>query len=400
MFENIISQDATIAQLSREWREGTLPRALLFYGEPYSGKLSTALELARVVTCRGKGEWGCSCRSCRQHRVLDHPYLVLTGSRFLGEEIAAAGDSLLRTRREGSRFLFIRAVRKLTRRLDPLLWEGEEQKLKKAQKSLEELEEALEGLYPGVDIPSQEELSPLVERITQLSEKVFEVIPKDNIPIDQIRSLGMWTHTTSAESAKVVILENADRMSDGSKNALLKMLEEPPEETYFILLSAKKGAIIPTILSRLRQYRFVPRGEESSREVMRKIFRIDEELPYRDLRAFFLAWRGVPVDRLRHEAHGFVERLLRGEEWDRKDKADFLKEVGSGSLFAPFLEELTLELQRRLSGSGEGIPHAALCRWNELIRDRYRGWEAYNQSAEVLLETLYYDMEESLEAER
>jgi hypothetical protein len=109
---------------------------------------------------------------------------------------------------------------------------------------------------------------------------------------------------------------------------------------------------------------------------------------------------------------------MRGEEWDRKDRADFLKEVGNGSLFAPFLEELTLELQRRLgvdggdtpdtaatSGSGgvsreEPVPSPALRRWNELIRDSYRRWETYNQSAEVLLETLYYDMEESLEAVR
>ncbi len=398
MFENIISQDATVEQLSKEWREGTLPRALLFYGEPYSAKLSTALELARVLTCREKGEWSCSCRSCRQHRVLDHPYIVLTGSRFLVEEIAAAADTLLRTRREGARFLFIRAVRKLSRRLDPLLWEGEEQKLKKFQSSIEELEEEVEALYPGKELAENKELEASLEKINELAVKVSDLLPKDNIPIDQIRSIGMWSHTTSADSAKVVIFENADRMSDGSKNALLKMLEEPPEATYFILLTSKRGAIIPTIQSRVRQYRFVPRDEESSRAVMEKIFRIGEEVPYRDLRAFFLAWRGIPVEKLRQEAHRFVEGILRGEAWEPKEKTELLKELGSNRLFVPFLEELTLEMRRRLFGEEPEVSTRILQSWTELMRDSYLRWEAYNQSPELLLETLHYDMEEKMEA--
>ncbi|MFP4268419.1 MAG: hypothetical protein ACLFNZ_08230 [Spirochaetaceae bacterium] len=411
MFENIIEQDAVVEQLSLEWRKGVLPRALLFYGEPYTGKLSTALELARVVTCTQRGEWSCSCRSCSRHRVLEHPYLILTGSRYLEEETAAASDTLLRTRREGARYLFIRAVRKLTKRLDPRLWEGEEQKLKKIYPQMEELEESLDLLSPEKELPPEEELKKILKRTGTLLNAICEVLPKDNIPIDQIRNIGMWSHTTSADSAKVVILEKADRMSDGSKNALLKMLEEPPENTYYILLTSKKGAIIPTITSRLRHYRFVPRDENTSRIVMEKIFRTGEEVPYTDLRAFFLAWRGVPVQSLRQEAWSFVERIRRGEEWELKEKAEFLKERGTHELFTPFLEELSFELQRRLallhkngdnSGSSESagkeealISRETLKRWNELIRRSVRRWEAYNLAPEVQLETLYYSMEES-----
>lgn len=392
MFENIIAQEKTVDRISGEWREGNLPRAILFHGEHYSGKLSTALELARVLTCKERGAWSCSCSSCRKHRVLDHPYTIVTGARFLLEEISAAADTLLRTRRDGARYLFIRSVRKLTRRLDPLLWEGEEQKLKKAQSSREELEDALESIYPDVELPPEEKLKPLLEQIEGLTKKIFDVLPKDNIPINQIRSIGMWTHTTSADSAKVVIMENADRMSDGSKNALLKMLEEPPENTYFILLTAKRGAIIPTILSRLRQYRFVPRSRESAEQVMRKIFRMEDALPYEDLRAFFLAWRGVPVKALQQEAHDFIERIVTGEEWDVKEKAEFLKQRGTAGLFTPFLEELSFELQRRLGGR---ISSETLGKWNELIRETVRRWESYNMAPDVLLEALYYSMEET-----
>ncbi len=396
MFENIIAQDETVALLSRDWREGDLPRAVLFYGEPYTGKLSTALELARIVTCRREAAWGCDCSSCRKHRVLGHPYLLLTGARLLGEEIAAAADTLLRTRREAARYLYIRAVRKLTRRFDPILWEGEEQNLKKIQSLFEELEELIDGLYPNTPLPDEAKLKKELEKINSLTEKIFDVLPKDNIPIDQIRNIGSWTHTTSNDSPKVVILENADRMSDGSKNALLKMLEEPPEETYFLLLTTKKGAIIPTITSRVRHYRFIPRTPDASKSVLKKIFRIDDEAPYDDLRSYFLAWRGVPVEALRAEADRFIERLLQNEEWDVKEKNDFLKKRGKHDLFLPFLEELTMVLERRLSL----LPTELISQWNGLIRDGVMRRGAYNQAPDVLLESLYYSMKRPLEKTR
>lgn len=146
--------------------------------------------------------------------------------------------------------------------------------------------------------------------------------------------------------------------------------------------------------------------------VMEKIFRTGEEVPYNDLRAFFLAWRGVPVQSLRQEAWNFVERIRRGEEWELKEKAEFLKNRGTHELFAPFLEELSFELQRRLAllsthrdnrgasdTAGESSPligRETLKQWNELLRKSVRRWESYNLAPEVQLETLYYSMEESI----
>ncbi len=393
MFENIIAQEETLAILGREWRGKDLPRALLFYGDPYTGKLSTALELARILSCRRDAQWACDCSSCRRHRVLDHPFLLLTGARLLGEEIAAAADTLQRTRCEAARYLYIRAVRKLTRRFDPILWEGEEHNLNKHQSLFEELEELIDRIYPETQLPGEAELKTQVENINTLAKKIFDLLPKDNIPIDQIRNIGAWTHTTSGDSAKIVILENADRMSDGSKNALLKMLEEPPDDTYYILLTTKKGAIIPTIASRVRHYRFVPRTPQAAKRVLKKIFRLNEQAPYEDLRSYFLAWRGVPVEALRAEAERFIERLLRNEEWEVKEKNDFLKKRGNHDLFFPFLDELTMSMERRLSL----LPTDLLSRWNGLIRDSLMRREAYNQAPDVLLESLYYSMKRHAE---
>jgi hypothetical protein len=136
---------------------------------------------------------------------------------------------------------------------------------------------------------------------------------------------------------------------------------------------------------------------------MQKIFRIEEQTLYRDLRSFFLAWRGVPVEALRQEAHLMVERVVRGEEWDLQDKADFLKTRGTSELFVPFLEELSMELERRLPARAQAahngeqtVPTGTLRHWNELIRSIMRRWESYNQAPDVMLETLYYSMVESM----
>ena len=132
MFENIIGHSKLVAQLKLEVDENLLPSTLLFYGEPYSGKLTTALELARVLTCQEKsGQWNCQCQACNLQRVLLHPETLLLGSRSFLEEISASGEVLRRNDKPFARYLFIRSVRKLTRRFDPLLWEGQEAKLKK-----------------------------------------------------------------------------------------------------------------------------------------------------------------------------------------------------------------------------------------------------------------------------
>lgn len=55
---------------------------------------------------------------------------------------------------------------------------------------------------------------------------------------------------------KVFILEDAEKMLPSSSNALLKTLEEPHEDTYFLLLSRHPDRLLPTILSRLFPLRY------------------------------------------------------------------------------------------------------------------------------------------------
>ena len=92
MFENIIGQTRVVDELEKAVINGNLPGSLLFSGEHYSGKLSTALELARVLSCTGDKSWNCVCKSCENHRLLLHPYLHILGSSLFMDEINICAD--------------------------------------------------------------------------------------------------------------------------------------------------------------------------------------------------------------------------------------------------------------------------------------------------------------------
>ena len=51
----------------------------------------------------------------------------------------------------------------------------------------------------------------------------------------------------SVEGKKTIIIENADRMLESVRNALLKILEEPPVDTIFILTTSQRNLVMPTI---------------------------------------------------------------------------------------------------------------------------------------------------------
>lgn len=76
--------------------------------------------------------------------------------------------------------------------------------------------------------------------------------PEDGkeITIDQVRLL--YTDTKSIhEDGLVVIIDDCDQMSIPAQNALLKLLEEPPHHTLFILTTHNPGSLLPTITSRV-----------------------------------------------------------------------------------------------------------------------------------------------------
>jgi DNA polymerase-3 subunit delta' len=80
---------------------------------------------------------------------------------------------------------------------------------------------------------------------------------KKIITISQIRDMGGIIASRANEAAfRMVCILHADLMNPQAQNALLKMLEEPPKRTFFILAAAQTASLLPTILSRCRRIDF------------------------------------------------------------------------------------------------------------------------------------------------
>jgi len=75
--------------------------------------------------------------------------------------------------------------------------------------------------------------------------------PSSQIPVNAIRSLtSLVTNVSHSGGAKVVVIAPAEALHRSAGGALLKMLEEPNKDTYFILVTNEPHRILPTISSR------------------------------------------------------------------------------------------------------------------------------------------------------
>ncbi len=77
------------------------------------------------------------------------------------------------------------------------------------------------------------------------------------IRVDQIRELQQNSYQTPQRGTRrFIVIEPADKMNISAANALLKILEEPPSHTGFILIAEQISSIPATILSRCQKYSF------------------------------------------------------------------------------------------------------------------------------------------------
>ncbi|MGC4063399.1 MAG: hypothetical protein QM784_01845 [Polyangiaceae bacterium] len=78
------------------------------------------------------------------------------------------------------------------------------------------------------------------------------------IGIEQIRRMVLGRVGFSSHEGKslVFIIRNADDLSQGAANALLKTLEEPPRSVHFVLLTSRPNRLLDTIRSRTLPIRF------------------------------------------------------------------------------------------------------------------------------------------------
>ena len=218
-FKDIIGQQEVIERLIKDAQAGTVPHALLFCGPEGVGKLQTAIAFARYLLCRDKGTGADSCGTCPSCVKMDklvHPdlhfvYPVINKSKTAGR--STVSDDEITTWREI----------------------------------------VLEQQYFGFE----EWLSAIDADNKQASIFVTES--------EQIISK---LSLKSVEGGyKIMIIWHAEKMNQQCANSLLKLLEEPPAETIFILTTDAPEQILETIISRTQRIDFkrIPEQDISGR---------------------------------------------------------------------------------------------------------------------------------------
>ena len=208
LFRDIIGQEETKRQLRLAVREGRVPHAQLFTGISGIGKLQLALAYAQYLNCPHRtDEDSCgTCPTCMQYQHLQHPDLHFVFP------LPGAGDAC-----------------------DNYLEPWREILLNRQYFDLDDWYQAIGAENKQGIIPQSE----AQEIIRKLSLKAY------------------------GEGYKVVIVWQPEKMNTVTANKLLKLLEEPPAETVFLLVSDAPEQLLSTILSRVQTIR-VPRLEEET----------------------------------------------------------------------------------------------------------------------------------------
>lgn len=386
MFDNLLHQNVT-SLLKADIQNDRLPGSILFAGPDSSGKLTAALEVARVLSCKNKGEWLCTCSSCVKSKSLTLSNLLLAGPRDCILEIAAAKSSFLKsalnndTHIVATRYLFLRAVRKLTLRFDQILWQNDD-KLSKLSAFTSSINESLEEIDFPHEIPSYESLVKICDSIYKQCEKLEADYMYDSLPVNQIRNASAWAHITVAEGKKVIIIEKADRMLESVRNAMLKILEEPPANTIFILTTSRKGAVMPTILSRVRPYIFMERTPLQQKELVSRIYHEEVDI---DLDSYLHTFLPIAPSVIKENAENFFNKIANSGIPEVQKIVSNCGKFDPRVLMRIFLEDI-IEILKQYNTTPSGIEASAEC--IKSIKKCWNNITIYNQTPQAALENL------------
>ena len=121
---------------------------------------------------------------------------------------------------------------------------------------------------------------PVLRRVLARSHADFRILRrgwsdegkrKSEISVDEVREIGAFLSMTPAEGGwRVVIVDSADEMNRNSANALLKILEEPPDNSLLLIVSHNPGRLLPTIRSRCRKLNFHPLSDKDVETVLQR----------------------------------------------------------------------------------------------------------------------------------
>lgn len=195
-------------RLSRAAEHGRFPQSLLLHGPRGVGKQRLALWAAAALCCRGDSPRPCgNCHSCRLAGTLQHPDIHWFFP--LPRPKRASGPDQLRQKLEDQRAAVLAERR--------------------ANRFYRQDDEGPTGIYVGA--------------------------------VHTMRTLAL--RSPAMGRSKILVIGRAEAMTPQlgnpeAANALLKLLEEPPDDTWLILTCEVPGALLPTIRSRVQAVRVTP----------------------------------------------------------------------------------------------------------------------------------------------
>jgi DNA polymerase-3 subunit delta' len=129
---------------------------------------------------------------------------------------------------------------------------------------------------PGLETDDEHPMVKLVEAGSHPDMRWLQRLTNEktgnlarNISVDQIRELGDFFGLTAALSPwRVAVIDSVDDLEASAANALLKMLEEPPPNCIFFLVSHAPGRLLPTIRSRCRMLHFEALDDDAMTSIL------------------------------------------------------------------------------------------------------------------------------------
>lgn len=234
-FRDVIGHRAVKKRLVDSVKKNRISHAQLFLGEEGSGNLGLAIAYAQYISCESKsGDDSCGqCSSCIKFEKLAHPDLHFVFPVATNKTI---------TKNPVSKH-FINDWRELILE-------------KKAYITLADLQEKIETENKQLLIPKDES----VEILKTLSLKTYEA------------------------EYKIMIIWYPEKFNIASANKLLKIIEEPPAKTLFILVAHDAEQIINTILSRTQLVKVGRIEDEELQVELVKKYQLNEAIAYNTAR--------------------------------------------------------------------------------------------------------------------
>lgn len=226
-FRDVIGQSAVKKSLLAMADEGRAPHAMLFLGGEGCGSLPLALAFAQYIDCTGdkaNGEPCGECPACRKIAKLVHPDVHFI---FPIAKVGSADDT------------------------DSFLPQWRELFLQNPYFGLPEWNEAMSARKSSA--PADDDADPAAKTTTGKQA----LIAKDAATIIH-QKLSLKPYEAKRQ---IMIIWKPELMNETTSNSLLKILEEPPTDTMFLLVSEDSQKILPTILSRAQTFRIPPISE-------------------------------------------------------------------------------------------------------------------------------------------